>query len=216
MPDYHPNIHHRKSIRLKGYDYSKTGWYFITICVQNRECLFGEIRVGAQDAHVGAPQRGRPDINTTPPQMILNDTGEMIAKWYYELENKYPGIRCREMVVMPNHFHCIIEIMDDHQQDAHVGAPLRGRPVDTCTIDVPQYGPDNKKFGVPMGEMVDWFKTMTTNEYIRGVKNQGWKRFDSKLWQRNCIGNILSGTTVPIPGLQPIFYRIHPYGKMTN
>jgi len=47
MPDYHPNIHHRKSIRLKGYDYSKAGWYFITICVQDRACLFGEIRVGA-------------------------------------------------------------------------------------------------------------------------------------------------------------------------
>ena len=122
MPDYHPNIHHRKSIRLKGYDYSKAGWYFITTCVQNRECLFGEIRVGAQDARIGAPLRGRPDTN--PPNMILNDAGEMIAKWYYELENKYPGIRCREMVVMPNHFHCIIEIMDDHQKDAHVrGAP---------------------------------------------------------------------------------------------
>src|SRR5665647_513356 len=76
-------------------------------------------------------------------------------------------------------------------QDAHVGAPLRGRPVDTCTIDVPQYGPDNKKFGVPMGEMVNWFKTMTTNEYIRGVKNQGWKRFDSKLWQRNYWEHII-------------------------
>ncbi|MCX6221936.1 MAG: hypothetical protein NTZ69_13230 [Bacteroidia bacterium] len=172
MPDYHPNIHHRKSIRLKGYDYSKAGLYFITTCVQNRACLFGEIRIGT-------------------PQMILTAAGEMIAKWYYELENKYPGIRCREMVVMPNHFHCIIEIMDDHQQDAHVGAPLRGRPVDTCTIDVPQYGPDNKKFGVPMGEMVDWFKTMTTNEYIRGVKNQGWKRFDGKLWQRNYWEHII-------------------------
>lgn len=45
MPDYHPNIHHRKSIRLKGYDYSKTGLYFITIGVQNRECLFGEIHI---------------------------------------------------------------------------------------------------------------------------------------------------------------------------
>ncbi|MCL6103616.1 MAG: hypothetical protein M1292_14215 [Bacteroidetes bacterium] len=175
---------------MKGYDYSKAGWYFITMCVQDRACLFGEIRVGA-------PLRGRPD-----PQMILNDGGEMIAKWYYELENKYPGIRCREMVVMPNHFHCIIEIMDDHQWDAHVGAPLRGRPIDAIKsrpidaiqshpVDGPQYGPDNKKFGVTVGEMVDWFKTMTTNEYIRGVKNQGWKRFDGKLWQRNYWEHII-------------------------
>ena len=45
-PKYNPNIHHRRSIRLKGYDYSQAGLYFITICVQNRACLFGEI-VGA-------------------------------------------------------------------------------------------------------------------------------------------------------------------------
>ena len=41
---YNPNIHHRRSIRLKGYDYAQNGVYFINICVQNRECLFGEIK----------------------------------------------------------------------------------------------------------------------------------------------------------------------------
>jgi hypothetical protein len=46
MP-YNPEIHHRRSIRLKGYDYSQAGLYFVTICTQNRECLFGEIRRGA-------------------------------------------------------------------------------------------------------------------------------------------------------------------------
>jgi hypothetical protein len=42
MP-YNPDIHHRRSIRLKGYDYSQAGLYFVTICVQDKECLFGEI-----------------------------------------------------------------------------------------------------------------------------------------------------------------------------
>jgi putative transposase len=47
---YNPNIHHRKSIRLKGYDYSKAGLYFITICTADRKCLFGEIvPVGVQN-----------------------------------------------------------------------------------------------------------------------------------------------------------------------
>ncbi|NLU40215.1 MAG: hypothetical protein GXX78_15155, partial [Bacteroidales bacterium] len=101
---YDPNIHHRRSIRMKGYDYSQAGLYFITICVQNRDCLFGEI---------------------VDDQMMLNDSGEMVKRWYYELENKYPDKRCHEMVVMPNHFHCIIENIGD----AHVGAPLRGRPI---------------------------------------------------------------------------------------
>ncbi len=175
MYDRNPNFHQRKSIRLKGYDYSKAGLYFITICVQNRECLFGEIP-------------------------ILNDAGKMIVKWYYELENKYPEIRCHEMVVMPNHFHCIVEITwecsPDHQ-DAHVGAPLRGHPDDRINdpdhnpINETKYGPDNKKFGATIGDVVDWFKTMTTNEYIRGVKNLGWKRFDGKLWQRNYWEHII-------------------------
>jgi REP element-mobilizing transposase RayT len=188
MSDTNPNFHQRRSIRLKGYDYSKAGLYFITMCVQNRDCLFGEIP-------------------------ILNDAGKMIVKWYNELENKYPDIHCHEMVVMPNHFHCIVEIRDTNPQDAHVGAPLRGRPNDPINdpdhdpinnpvhdpindpvhdpINETKYGPDNKKFGATIGDVVDWFKTMTTNEYIRGVKNQGWKRFDGKLWQRNYWEHII-------------------------
>ena len=61
---YNPNIHHRRSIRLKGYDYSKAGLYFITICVQNRDCLFG---------------------NVANDETILNDAGQMVVEWYYEL-----------------------------------------------------------------------------------------------------------------------------------
>src|SRR5680860_19825 len=101
MSDHNSNFHQRKSIRLKGYDYSKAGLYFISICVQNRECLFGEVRTvvgaplfgclnGSMDAQPGVPVR----------KIILNDAGEMIVKWYYELENKYLEIRCHEMVVM--------------------------------------------------------------------------------------------------------------------
>ena len=43
MSNYNPHIHHRRSIRLKGYDYSRAGLYFITICVQDRACLFGDV-----------------------------------------------------------------------------------------------------------------------------------------------------------------------------
>ena len=98
MQHYNPNIHKRKSIRLKGYDYSQAGLYFITICCQNRDCLFGKIENG---------------------EMKWNDAGKMIEKWYYELMNKFPDIKCDEMIVMPNHFHCIVEI---------VGADLRVCP----------------------------------------------------------------------------------------
>ena len=85
---YNPDIHHRRSIRLEGYDYSQAGLYFITICVQNRRHLYGEV---------------------IDAQMILNDAGWMVDHWYHELENKFHDIKCHAMVVMPNHFHCIIE-----------------------------------------------------------------------------------------------------------
>ena len=156
--------HNRRSIRLKGYDYSQQGLYFITICCQDRACLFGDISNG---------------------EMVLNDAGNMIEKWYRELENKFPDKICHEMVVMPNHFHCIIENhpkmqMDDHERptDNHVGLSRRGRP-------------DNKKYNATIGDAMEWFKTMTTNEYIRGVKTQNWKRFNKKLWQRNYWEHII-------------------------
>lgn len=194
-------LHNRKVLRLKGYDYSSVGYYFLTICCQNRERFFGEIENGV---------------------MVLNDAGKMVEKWYSELENKYPDKRCHEMVIMPNHMHCIIEnvsnahetfqndnLNDTFQRDAHVGMSLRGRPVDEnqcctnneidndekrgCPVDEnndyktssSQYGMQNKIYGASISDVMDWFKTMTTNEYIRGVKQLGWKRFNKKFWQRS-------------------------------
>ena len=200
---YDPKIHHRRNLRLKGYDYSQAGLYFITICVKNRACLFGQIQ---------------------NKKMQLNGAGRMVEKWYREIENKYPGKRCHEMMVMPNHIHCIIENTDNHthELDAHVGAPLRGRPVNDIAPndeycghnnnnDQPgtginnefgdsrgeqsgtgeKYGIYNKKWGSTIDDVMDWFKTMTTNEYIRGVKKQGWPPFEGKLWQRNYYDHII-------------------------
>jgi REP element-mobilizing transposase RayT len=173
MNKYNPNIHHRRSIRLKGYDYSQAGLYFITICCQNRENRFGHVENG---------------------EMILNDAGKMVEKWYIELENKYPNKRCHEMVVMPNHFHCIIEnvAMDAPTMDAHVGAPLRGRPEnDERGRPENPYGMHNVKYNATIGDAMDWFKTMTTNNYIRGVKTLGWQPFNGRLWQRNYWEHII-------------------------
>ena len=65
--------YHRRSLRLKGYDYSQAGAYFITICVQKRKCLLGEIANG---------------------KMVLNKAGHMVEKWYFELPKKYSDIQC--------------------------------------------------------------------------------------------------------------------------
>ncbi|HRY60267.1 MAG TPA: transposase [Patescibacteria group bacterium] len=94
----------RKSIRLKEYDYSEPGDYFVTICTQNRECLFGEIVDG---------------------KMILNEMGLIVNDCWNDLENHYPGIYLDIFTIMPNHIHFILTILcDDHI----VGAGLKPAP----------------------------------------------------------------------------------------
>jgi putative transposase len=88
----------RKAMRLRDYDYSTPGAYFVTICVQNRECLFGRVE---------------------NESMKLNDAGKMIGHWWMEVSRKFPSIQMDEYVVMPNHFHAVIVL---------VGADLRVRP----------------------------------------------------------------------------------------
>ena len=104
---FDPAIHHRRSIRLRGYDYSQAGAYFVTICTQDRTCLFGE------------PLDG---------EMRLNEAGKMIERWSIELENKFPDIQCDAFVCMPNHVHFIV---------VTVGADLRVCPCTPDTRPVP-------------------------------------------------------------------------------
>ena len=87
---YNPQIHHRRSIRLKGYDYAQVGLYFITICTKNREFLFGNIANG---------------------EMMLNDAGKIANECWLEIPNHFPNVFLHEFVVMPNHIHGIVELI---------------------------------------------------------------------------------------------------------
>ena len=165
MPNrYDPNLHHRRSIRLPGYDYSQDGWYFVTICVQDKKCLFGRI---------------------VKDQIRLNDAGLMIQIWWQELTNKFPSVQTDECVVMPDHFHGIII----------VGAVLCGRPDPDDTNA--KFGCAHNESGQPhrvaptLGNIVNWFKTMTTNQYIRGVKQGNWRPFPGRVWQRNYYEHVI-------------------------
>jgi len=140
--------YNRRSLRLKHYDYSRAGCYFVTICAQGREHLFGEIVDG---------------------KMVLNVAGEMVKKWHMKLEEKFPNVKNHEMVIMPNHIHFIIEI---------VGADPCVRPnLNTETLDMQcktwntQSQRADTRVRPYVGDIVQWFKTMTTNAYIKMVKN---------------------------------------------
>lgn len=151
----------RRSIRLSDYDYAQDGVYFVTMCCQNRANLFGEVIGG---------------------EMRLNEAGRMVEKWWLELTNKFTSVELDEFVIMPNHFHGIVRIvgadlrvcpdltLSGEKQGAHAGAPLQNPT---------------------LGSIMQWFKTMTTNEYIRGVNEDKWEPFYKRVWQRNYYEHII-------------------------
>lgn len=134
----------RKNLRLKYYDYSQTGYYFVTICTEAKKHFFGEIVNGI---------------------MVLNDAGKMVEKWYFELQNKYHDIELHQYIIMPNHVHFIIAIAASQDSCTHIGVPLQ--------------------------TIVQWFKTMTTNRYIKGVKNGEYPPFEKQIWQRNYYEHVI-------------------------
>ena len=99
-----------ESTRLKGYDYSRDGAYFITICTKNKFRLFGEIKNYNNDECVETGLR--PVSTSTPPtpQMILSNIGQIVTDCWYDLPNHYPNIILDEFIVMPDHIHGIIII----------------------------------------------------------------------------------------------------------
>jgi putative transposase len=102
-------IKDRKPNRLKGYDYSSDNLYFVTSCVQNRKCCFGEI-VPVNTVGTGHDLSQQPII----PKMILNQYGDIAEKQWYWLSEQYQYVVLHAFVVMPNHIHGIIEINRAH------------------------------------------------------------------------------------------------------
>lgn len=86
---YDPNKHRRRSIRLKGYDYTQVGNYFITICTQSRKCIFGDIVDG---------------------MMLLSDAGKIVEKCWFDIPTHFPHVKLDEMIIMPNHVHGILSV----------------------------------------------------------------------------------------------------------
>ena len=107
---YDPERHRRRSIRLKGYDYTQSGAYFVTICTYDRRCLFGRIVDGA---------------------MRLNPFGKIVRDEWFKTSQVRQNVVLYpyEFVVMPNHIHGIIRIVDNiaYQCDAgFVGCNCKG------------------------------------------------------------------------------------------
>ncbi|MDZ8050284.1 MAG: transposase [Aulosira sp. ZfuVER01] len=93
---YNPQIHHRRSIRLKDHDYTQEGAYFITICTKDRQCIFGDIKQG---------------------QMKLNLLGTIARESWREIPQHFPHIQLDVFVIMPNHIHGILWIINTTKRE---------------------------------------------------------------------------------------------------
>ena len=163
---YNPEIHHRRSIRLKGYDYTQPGAYFVTICSYQRMHVFGEIVDG---------------------EMILNDTGKIARDEWFKTAELRPYVKLYddEFVIMPNHGHGIIWIEDSVgalRRNAQSRAEQRVEQRSTPTRNAPT------ETVVPgsLGAIVRAYKSAVTYE-VNAVQNQR----GAVLWQRNYYDHII-------------------------
>ncbi len=158
---YNPNKHHRRSIRIDGFDYSSHGAYFITICSHDRSCVFGEI---------------------IHDRVVLNKYGNIVVDEWMKSAQIRDEIQLDEFVVMPNHFHGIVWIVGNESVGAygHTPLPYVNTPMST---NVFRFEPVSKKFVSPsrtVGSMVRGFKAGVT---IRVHKEE--EALYGPIWQRN-------------------------------
>jgi len=186
-----PNRYHRRSIRLKGYDYSRAGVYFVTIVTWGRLMLFGKIENG---------------------EMNINRYGEIVQKWWNEIPVHFPNVETGAFVIMPNHVHGIIIITDERrgtvpvpfdttiaQQKGEVTALSQNNgygieqqggetpPLQNNDIGETAQGERTSPLRKPtLGQIVAYFKYKSTKEI--NVMDGGRIQ---KLWQRNYYEHIV-------------------------
>jgi len=183
----------RQSIRLKNYDYSQTGLYFVTVCTQNRECLFGHIinhpvGVGRDRPNLGLCNHTILVGRDRPVSMILNKFGIIIKNVWESLHDHHP-VELDAFQIMPNHIHFILHIVSGASRYIVSGASRyivsgasryivsgASRRAPT-TIITPTY---------TLGFIVGMFKTGCTVQINRLRNTPGQKNF-----QRNYYEHII-------------------------
>jgi putative transposase len=187
---YNPEIHHRHSIRLQGYDYGQAGLYFITICTWHRKHIFGFIQDG---------------------EMRLSRLGKIARDEWFRTSELRPNIELAEFVVMPNHIHGIVAIQPSNQaalphapkepptEQLRESTQLSGQGTPSCApteISAEQLGQD-----IPQPSQAEAFGKPTSNTIptiVRGYKAAVTKQINilrncpkCPVWQRNYYEHII-------------------------
>jgi REP element-mobilizing transposase RayT len=130
---------------LRGYDYDSPSNSFVTICTQNRACLFGDIQDG---------------------MLTMSTAGLVMESWWLAIPRAFPEVELDAVVVMPNHVHGIL---------------LDGTMADTPgETSLPS-----------LSRVIQRFKGQSTNDYMVGVRTDGWRRFEGRLWQKGYYEHII-------------------------
>ena len=182
---YDPNKHHRRSIRLKGFDYHNAGAYFVTICTKNRECILDDIVL----------------------KSIITDVWLALPLWF-------PTIELDEFVIMPNHTHFVLWLLDVGTPLAGVlntvGMPLAGilnTEQQTKNVGIPLAGiPENQDGGKPrpyklpqpekinlhptLSDGIGAFKSLVFKVYLHWIGENNLSR-QAKFWQSNYYEHII-------------------------
>lgn len=167
---YDPAKHHRRSIRLKDYDYTQAGAYFVTLCTQHRACVLGDV---------------------IDDEMYLSTTGAIVADAWEWLAQQYPYVAIDAYVVMPNHFHGIIVINNDpvvgavreppHIPPTQPPTTTQNEPPHIQSIQPPKQIPRK-----PLGRLIGAFKTVSTKR-INELNSTPGMIF----WQRDFYEHII-------------------------
>jgi REP element-mobilizing transposase RayT len=176
---YNPDIHHRRSIRLREFDYRNAGAYFVTICAFQRECLFGEVVDG---------------------EMRLNGLGVATEACWRAITNHFPNVQLDEFVIMPNHLHGIMDITTSESVGSNVGAKQASSAspgFDNCgnNVDDCNKGEAGGSFASPLrdgtvsgslGAVIQNFKSVSTRKINKIRNNPG-----CPVWQRNYYEHVI-------------------------
>ena len=213
---YNPEKRNRKSVRLNGYDYSQPGFYYVTICTQDRIERFG----GVLDAG-----------------MVFNEYGKMVDVEWNQIPERYEHVVLDKYQIMPNHMHGILQIVstangnDQTIDSGIVGTSLvgvlnnGGRIIGNVVNDLDgtigngcmegnnsietDHNHDDESDENPLkmvdvalertpikdvptlGSIIGTFKSITTTNYAGNVRNSGWPPFMKRLWQLRCHDHII-------------------------
>ena len=157
----HPHRPHRRSIRLRAFDYTQQGAYFVTVCTQNRACIFGEVVNG---------------------EMRMNDFGRAAQAVWEEIPTHFPQVETDAYVVMPNHVHGIIVIAHANVGATHDNVGLTRVVGATHASPLRADGPAKRSLGAIVGS----YKSAVSKRVNRTRRTPG-----APVWQRNYYDHII-------------------------